>query len=205
MLGDPPARWALLVEGDDDEHVVRHLCNKHQQNISDLKIINKGGFDNLVKAIGPEYKASGRKVLGILVDANDDFSARWESIKDHLRNTGVNPPEKMQPEGTIIEGQPRIGIWIMPDNGSDGELEDFIQQLIPTDDPVWPLAKCYIDGIPDCARKFKQGKILRAMIHAWLATCKEPRKMGAAITANDLNASAPPAQQFIDWVQRLFR
>ena len=32
----------------------------------------------------------------------------------------------------------------------------------------------------------------------------EPRKMGAAIGAGDLDATAPLAVQFIDWVRRLF-
>ena len=36
----------------------------------------------------------------------------------------------------------------MPDNQSTGELEDFIQRLIPADDAVWPRAEGYIDGIP---------------------------------------------------------
>ena len=92
----------------------------------------------------------------------------------------------------------------MPDNGSAGELEDFVRRLLPAGDPVWPRAQRYIDDIPTAHREFTTGKILRAQIHTWLATRKEPRKMGVAIGAGDLNASHPLATQFVDWLRRLF-
>ena len=80
----------------------------------------------------------------------------------------------------------------------------FIQRLLPADDPVWPLAQRYIDDIPEAHRKFAAGKILRAKIHAWLATRAEPRKMGSAISRGDLNATDPLARRFVDWLRRLF-
>ena len=92
----------------------------------------------------------------------------------------------------------------MPDNGSSGELEDFIMRMIPADDPVWPRVKCYIDGIPEAEREFKLQKTQRARIHAWLAARKEPRKMGAAIGAGDLDTAAPIATDLIAWLRRLF-
>ena len=92
----------------------------------------------------------------------------------------------------------------MPDNGSAGELENFIERLIPAADPIWPRAQCYIDAIPVAERKFAPQKIFRAKIHAWLAARAEPRKMGAAIGAGDLNAKAPLAIHFTSWLQQLF-
>ena len=69
---------------------------------------------------------------------------------------------------------------------------------------MWPMAKRYIEGIPPDVRKFTPGKILRAKIHAWLAARREPRKMGAAIYAHDLNAAAPVAMMFTGWLRKLF-
>ena len=117
---------------------------------------------------------------------------------------GVNPPRHIVPGGAIVEHEPRVGIWLMPDNAVPGELEDFIQKLIPNGDPIWPMAQSYIDGIPAVERKFATNKILRAQVHAWLATLSEPRKMGAAIGTGDLHATAPLAEEFIDWLRRLF-
>ncbi|MCY4000928.1 MAG: hypothetical protein OXF84_09015 [Bacteroidetes bacterium] len=40
----------------------------------------------------------------------------------------------------------------MPDNESPGEIKNFISQLIPNNDPMWPLAEQYIDNIPTDTR-----------------------------------------------------
>ena len=203
MAGEVPARRVLLVEGPDDKHVVRHLRACYP-DMPELEIIDKKGFPNLKRAIGPEIKVSGRVALGILVDANRDLTQRWQAIAHRLRQAAVEAPMQMAPLGTIVESRPRVGIWLMPDNESAGELEDFIERLMPNGDPVWPRAQRYIDGIPAAERKFVGEKIMRARIHAWLAARAEPRKMGAAIGAGDLNLTAPLAITFTDWLRRLF-
>ena len=200
----PPPRL-LLVEGEDDKHVVRNLRDR-QPDMPHFDICDKGGFPNLKNSIGPEIKAPGRTALGILVDANDDLTARRQAIADCLgRAAAINlPPPPAAQAGSVVDGTPRVGVWLMPDNQSAGELEDFIQKLIPAGDPVWPRAETYIDDIPTDDRKFATEKMLRAQIHAWLATRAEPRKMGAAIGRGDLNATHPLATQFVDWLRRLF-
>lgn len=203
MAADLPPGRLLLVEGADDAHVVRHLCGR-QRDMPAFEISDKKGFPQLKDAIGPEIKVAGRIALGILVDANDDVDARWNAVGHQLRQAAVNPPVRTTAAGTVVEGKPRVGVWLMPDNGSAGELEHFIRRLLPADDPVWPRAQRYIDEIPAAHRKFATGKILRAKIHAWLATRQEPRKMGMAIGAGDLNAADPLATQFMDWLRRLF-
>lgn len=204
MAGELPPRRVLLVEGVDDRHVVRHLRDRHS-DVPQFEIIYKGGFPALVGAIGPEIKASGRLAVGILADANDNPAGRWQAIADRLRRTQVTPPARMETIGAIAEGRPRVGIWLMPDNGSAGELEDFVAKLIPDGDPVWPRARSYVDDIPVAERKFAAGKVLRARVHAWLAARAEPRLMGAAIGAGDLDAAAPLAKKFADWLRSVFR
>ena len=206
MAGEPH-RQALLVEGVDDKHVVRHLYEQRYQKPPAFGIIDKGGFPALKDSISPEIKSSNRTTLGILVDANDEPHNRWGEIAHQIKQAvdqAAVLPTAVEPTGTIVEVRPRVGIWLMPDNLSPGELEDFIEQLIPAGDPVWPRAQRYINDIPAAERKFKQEKILRAKIHAWLAVRKEPRKMGAAIGIGDLEATAPLAIRFTDWLQRLF-
>ncbi len=204
--GSSAADRVLLVEGRDDKHVVEHLCRFHQA-IAHFAVVEKDGIKELLKAISPEMKRSGRKAVGILVDANDDVEARWQAVTGRLKAQNLQPPRHPEPVGTIIDGSdgsPRVGIWLMPDNQSTGELEDFVQKMIPRDDVVWPLSEAYIDSIPAAERKFTQGKILRAKVHAWLATRDRPRLMGAAIHAGDLNLNEPNSERFASWLQRLF-
>ena len=121
-----------------------------------------------------------------------------------LSRADVTAPAEPDPAGTIIDGRPRIGIWLMPNNVSAGQVEEFVASMIPNDDPVWPRSEAYVDGIPVADRKFSTGKTLRAKVHSWLATRAEPRKMGAAIGARDLSVGAPDAVRLVDWLRRLF-
>lgn len=199
----------LLVEGVDNKHVVRHLCDHQDQpDMPVFDILDKNGFSNLSRAIGPEIKAPGRLAIGILADANDDPSARRQEIADKLRKAGIETPDWPEAPGGVVAagvvGRPRVGVWLMPDNRSQGELEDFVAQLIPAGDPVWPLAERYVSDIPPDARRFKPGKSLRARIHAWLATRAEPRKMGEALGVGDLDATAPLATTFAEWLRAVF-
>ena len=92
----------------------------------------------------------------------------------------------------------------MPDNTSAGELEDFVAQMIPTEDPVWPLSLSYIEGIPEADRKFSEKKKLRAQLYAWLAAREDPRRMGLAIRAQDLKVDGDLSKKFVAWLNELF-
>ena len=200
------SNYRLLVEGKDEYHVIKHLAG------SDLlgqmpEPVDCGGIDPLLEQISPAVAQSGLEVLGIIVDANSDIGSRWQSIRHRLGTRGIVLPQNPDPAGTIVaetEDSPRVGVWLMPNNQSPGELEDFISEMVPSGDPVWPLAYEYIRGIPSEHRKFATNKEMRARVHAWLATRADPRPMGTAITARDLDITAPLAVQFTDWLRRLF-
>ena len=200
-MDEPPK--VLLVEGRDDRHVVRHLQDRTSSALS-FDIQDKEGIDNLLRFIEPEIRVPGRAAVGIVVDANDDPDARWDAISHRLREAGVEPPEARPPDGTIVDGPPRVGVWLMPDNQRPGELEDFVQEMIPSGDPAWPLAKGYIRDIPKEARKFPATKTSRAELHAWLATREEPGRMGSAIGRGDLQTDGKLCSAFLKWIERLF-
>ncbi len=202
----------LLVEGQDDKHVVLQLCKFHQP-MPEFCILDKedeagkGGIEVLLRDIGLEILAPGRKAVGILVDANDDLDARWDAVSHRLRKENIEVPRTPEPTGTLIEGTsriPRVGIWLMPNNTSPGELENFVSEMIPDNDPVWPRSEDYIDGIPETDRKFTKKKILRAKLYAWLATREDPRQMGAAIGARDLHVDGTLSRAFANWLRQLF-
>ena len=198
-----PSENILLVEGQDDKHVVRHLCDRSQE-MPEFFTLDRVGLSQLLPAIGPEIKVSGRQAVGIVVDANSNLRSRWDEVVGRLEEVGIQPPDNPDPAGTIISGTPRIGIWVMPNNQSTGELEDFIQKMIPVEDPVWPMSNDYIEGIPNADRKFSGSKILKAKLYAWLATRKKPGRMGAAIGAGDLLVDNELSNTFVAWLRRLF-
>ena len=201
------ASHALLVEGNDDLHVVRHICIR--ASIPEFKIEPKGSVEELLESIPTEARVDGRSALGIMPDADDYPKGRWQAIGDRLRKAGIELPSFPQPEGVVIPGDPsaglpRVGVWMMPNNESLGELEDFLAEMIPKDDAVWPLAREYIDGIPPGHREFQEGKTLRAQVHAWLAARENPRQPGLAIKARDLAIGGPLCVRFTAWLRDLF-
>ena len=202
----------LLVEGQDDKHVVLHIIRRLGLDL-DIDIDDggaRGGYSNLRDRIDTTIDEPGVEAVGVMADANDDVTNRWASVTDaareseRLRLASIELPGKPEPEGMIVEGKPRISIWLMPDNQSPGELEDFVAKMIPPDDTVWRLAQKYIDGIPEADRRFAEGKTERAKVHAWLAAREDPRRMGAAIGAGDLDTGVPSCQSFAGWLRRLF-
>ena len=77
----------------------------------------------LLDSIEVEVDIPGRTVLGIVLDADDNPSARWQALTDRLNRLRQEDhfdlpelPAQPEPSGTIIEGRLRIGIWLMPDN-----------------------------------------------------------------------------------------
>ena len=198
----PPTKL-LLVEGVDDKHVVEHLRRVVAPDLA-FCCRSADGYDPLLKAIPLEMRPDDRRVLGILMDANANVADRWRAIGNRLRGENVQLPDQPEERGTIIEGDLRVGVWLMPDNSTQGELENFVAELVPRRDPVWPLAEQYIDSIPSEARQFSSSKETRAKLHAWLATRERPRQMGTAISAGWLDATAPAATGFANWLTALF-
>ena len=220
---DPAAARLLLVEGQDDKHVLWQICRKDsvafsvrwegydmsvtlRSTAAAFAILEKGNSHAVLEAIETEIFSRGRQALGIVVDADRQPEQRWEELKDAFP-AAVPLPDAPDPAGIVLPeqlGQPRIGVWMMPDNRSPGELEDFVKQMIPPAAPVWAAAQRYIDDIQPDDRKFAPEKTDKAKLYAWLSTLKEPARMGAAIGDGDLQTTGPLCQTFVHWLQRLF-
>lgn len=195
---------ALLVEGQRDKYVVKEILKRHQINLP-FEIIVKNNIDQLLDGIVPEILASRSRSVGILADANDDLSRRWSEIRDRVHDGGIELPGNPDQLGCIVEtnGKPRIGVWLMPDNTSTGELEDFVAAMIPAGDEVWPLSKVYISTISEPV--FTEKKRVRAQLYAWLATRKNPKHISTAIEDKDLEVNGDLCQLLIAWLNGLFR
>ena len=204
------ARRVLLVEGTDDEHVLKHVCgNRGLPHFDQVK--SYGGADALLEAVPPELRASNEPgdIVGLVVDADTDLDARWQSIRDRLTEIGYpNVPAAPDPAGTVLDPPagsllPRTGVWLMPDNSTPGILEDFLQFLVPAPDALLDHVKASVDSIPD--RRFSLNDEPKAVIHTWLAWQKEPgRPYGTAITARYLDPDVPQVDVLAAWLRRLF-
>jgi len=198
----------LLVEGSADSHVVYHLA-QHYHIQGRFAIRPKEGVEQLIATLDVELLASGLERLGIVVDADTDLAARWQSLRDALIRAGYTGlPADPTPQGTIVrqDGLPVVGIWIMPDNTLPaGMLEHFVGFLVPEEDRLWGRAGKCVEDIPEPDRRFPIQHQAKAHVHTWLAWQEEPGKpMGQAITKRYLDADALHARQFVEWLCQLF-
>jgi hypothetical protein len=188
--------------------VVYHLSNHAAIPRETFEVKNTNGYDNLIETLEGLFVGSELERLGIIVDADVDVRARWESVRNKLRDIGyTRTPEMPDAQGSIIyeEGKPTVGIWIMPDNQLPGMIEDFIALLIPQPDSLWIRVQNCVDQLPENERRFSPGHLAKVYIHTWLAWQEEPgTPMGHAITKRYLDANLPTGQSFIGWLTRLF-
>ncbi len=196
----------LLVEGQSDCNFVSQFRDKLNLGL-EFDIDDKGGLPRLLEAVYSEVVTSGRDVVGLMVDADHDDNPSWPKLKARLAESGIEVPEQPQSNGIVVaatDTRPRIGVWLMPDNRSTGELENFVIDMIDEDDLIWPKAVEYIDKIPRDERKFNERKTDRAKLYAWLAARKNPPHIGSAVRAGDLDADTDHCKSFAGWLERLF-
>lgn len=206
-----PAKKILLVEGPDDEHVLKHICgNRGVPRLDDVK--SHGGVDKLLESVPVRLKASeDGDIVGVVVDADTDLAARWLSLRGLLIRLGYSGvPENPTANGTIIDPPvgvllPRVGFWIMPDNQQKGILEDFLRFLVPDGSLLFEQVKTSVASIPVAEVRFTKLAEPKALIHTWLAWQEEPGKpMGTAITARYLDANVVQVDALVSWLNRLF-
>jgi hypothetical protein len=204
----------LLVEGNDDFHVVHALFQKYNVPVRNLENPTGGSFsvkdcmgiDKLIEQIPVQLK--NLQKLGLIIDADSDIDKRWQSLKDILKNNGYTLPEFPNVDGTIIKQHDKvIGIWLMPNNNHNGMIEDFMRFLIPNNDKLLDKAEKVLSEI-------EKGEInnynlihkSKALIHTWLAWQEAPgTPLGKAITARYLaTENSAISDRFINWVSQLF-
>lgn len=164
--------------------------------------------DEVLSSFFTQLRAPGIERFGIVVDANGEAEARWDSIRATLAAEGYEEvPRLLDPDGMVVRATPHrplFGAWIMPDNGSPGALEDFVARLVPVDDPLWERAAEAVDAIPEALRRFPLARRSKAHMHTWLAWQEHPGSpMGQAITKGDLDGRAAHASSYIMWLRRL--
>lgn len=170
----------LLVEDKENQHVIAPLLNarnyqcanptpkgKNQVSLtidhptglrSSLTIKVLDGVQDIIFKMATEAKASNLSCLGIIIDADDDMQQRWLQVRTKLTESlkCLEVPLELPKQGGFFQSPlgPRIGVWIMPDNRSQGMIEHYITTLIPKNDPVLPLVDKFLDSIPLEIRPF---------------------------------------------------
>lgn len=207
----------LLVEGRDEQRLIPELIEQNgidwgetrEQSIVDIEEFN--GIDNLLKpgVIEAELKASGLKHIGIIVDADEDLSARWQAVRNRcLKEFSSQLPETLPKGGLVIENESglRLGVWIMPDNLNKGMLETFLTYLVPDDgDVVYQKVLKSVSEAKAIGAPYSKSHEDKARIHTWLAWQEPPgRQLHQAVIERILDARSERSKPFVEWFRKLY-
>ena len=200
----------LLVEGDNDCHVVMALCAAH--NVPETFGIYQCGSDvGVLKRLNALIvRPNPPQVIGVMLDAdNPSLGGRWDSIKSKLKNNNYSYALSTAPDadGTIIDSavdEPRLGFGLMPNNQDSGMLEDFCAELAEPTSLLF-ARECVEQAYGRNVTTFKGVHRSKAVIHTYLAWHDEPGyPLGKAITRQALRPHTDVAVRFTNWLIRLF-
>jgi len=166
----------IAVEGQDEVHFLNKLLKK--MKIQEVEVREVGGVDKLPKKIPALVRTRGFsdvEVFAIIRDAdNKNAESAFRSVKNLLANEELLKPGKLPDKpGQFSNGNPRIGIFIMPDNSSQGMLEDLCLQSVKDH----PVKEC-VDDFIKCTEKRvdtskKPRNLAKAKVQAFLAVMPE--------------------------------
>lgn len=202
----------LLVEGKTDQHVVWALCG-HYKVTENFDVKDCDGITKLMEVLKMTLtNPSHLKTIGIILDADNDLAARLDQIRNIVKPLGYTIPKVLPTKGLICTSpdsiNPRLGVWLMPDNVNLGMVEDFALSLVPQNDSLINEAESILQRIEQVGiQKYIPKHRSKAKIHTYLAWQDEPgAPIGQSITKRVLDPNHPIAQTFVqNWLVPLFQ
>jgi hypothetical protein len=137
-------RKVLVVEGNDEINFFGALLN--HMGISGVDVREVGGKEQFKKKMPALVKTtgfSGVEIIAIIQDADDDAGSTTQRIKDVLKRNGLEPPYG---HGKFSHGNPRVGIFIVPDGSGKGMLEDLCLSTVKRH-PAMPCVELFVQCV----------------------------------------------------------
>lgn len=220
----PSSENLLLVEGESDKRFFETVCAlrklRASVHVAPPREVggrgnNKQGLIDLLPTILDQLADGSVKRLAIVVDADYlahsglGFARTFLKIETALNGSGFacakNPP---QHSGLIFrnpDGLADVGAWIMPNNRSDGSLEDFLHGCIsPGEQSLFQRARATVKALPD--PRFSATHVGKAELATWLAWQKDPgRAAHHALEEGRFDAAGPSFAGLTGWLARVFK
>jgi hypothetical protein len=211
----------LLVEGATERRAIPELveANGVIWEISPKTPIvfiddYAGGDTKVVKptVISNELNVASRKALGLIIDADNNCTDRWQSVKNACLKFIPDLPQDIPPQGLVHDtfkknGKPvKFGVWIMPDNKTSGMLETFLAYLIKNEsEALWQYSQQVVSEAKNKGADYKLSHVDKANIHTWLAWQDEPgNQLHIAVKKKVLDPQHPKAEVFVNWFKTLY-
>ncbi|QLO16959.1 hypothetical protein HV183_26570 (plasmid) [Citrobacter freundii] len=220
----------LLVEGSNDKAFFERVCKKHGLNYTvqvsnpvDFVPSSQGGFNskqgviNSLTTLLPllEDEDSSINKIAIILDAditgsnNGGFSSTISQIEvkagefKYNNHSHCNPGVELKHSDKNMHS---LGVWIMPDNKSDGAIEHWIKdKIIESERKLFEHACDIVSKLP--VTKFSDSSIAKAELATWLSWQNQPGRT-VAYTLKDgnelIDINDIKYKNLIDWLKAFF-
>jgi hypothetical protein len=195
---------AKLVVGEGADEVRFFTSLLTHLGITDVQVMDYQGKQRLsgyvqTLLVRPDF----RQVLSLAItrDADDNAAAAFGSVCSALQNARlVVPPGP----AAIVAGNPRVGIFILPDNQSNGMLEHLCLNAAQAD-PATPCLDDYFHCVLRMAQRQPDPReAAKARVHAWLASHPQPDlRLGEAAEKGYWPWTSPAFQPLIQFLRAL--
>ncbi|HEX3940634.1 MAG TPA: DUF3226 domain-containing protein, partial [Acidobacteriaceae bacterium] len=172
----------LIVEGPDDLFVIVKLMKAfvdwpegpNSKASAPVYIHNGNGAPEILKEeyLSVFLKNAALQIGGVVLDADSDPRSRYQRIRTLCISQFPSLPADLPAEGLVVDNEraKRLGIWIMPDNGSAGSLETFLKWLVPDQNEAsWKLAEESVNSARSCGCPYRTAHLEKANLYTWLA------------------------------------
>lgn len=181
----------LLVEGDHDKIIFSKLLEF--LGLDDFQVVSANGkeaFSPLLRLIITDDRFNDLNAIGIIRDADNDFNGAFRSIQGAFRKASLTVPDRPL---TFTESKPKNGIFIMPDNNTNGDLESlFLDSVVQ--EPVMECVDQYFDCLENLTGN-EHPKPTKAKVQVYLASKPE----------GDLHLARAAQKDYWDWENEVFQ
>jgi hypothetical protein len=181
----------------------------HQAEQWPVFIESAGGVDKVLNvSLTAAIKAAHVTNFGVVLDADDYAAGRYQRIQQLCSALFPSMPVTLPVEGLVVDnGEKRFGVWLMPDNQAQGDLETFLRFLVPDSQArTWTLACDSVDRSRHLGAAWRDPHQAKARLYTWLAWQDQPgQSPGIALTARILDPKSNLAAPFVAWFRDLYQ
>ena len=193
----------LLVEGKDEVNLFDALMKHCLDAEPPVQVIDAGGKDQFPKNLRVLHTLArarpSLRAIGVVRDADEDASAAFQSVCDHLRNVGYQPPPV---HAGFSDTEPAIGVFIVPDGEAPGAVETLCRRSKVDDD----VSGC-VDEYMRCLHEhgaMRSTNDDKTFAHAYLAAMGDPvARVGEGATQGVWDFGSPVFSELSGFLRRL--
>jgi hypothetical protein len=200
---EPITKKKLLVVEGNDEKIFFKALFKHMAKENIVDIHDVAGKDKFKTEMPTFMKTPGFndvEAIAVVRDADDSCKSAFESVKGILKENKFLPPRK---PGEFSQGNPKVGVFIMPDNKNSGMLEDLCLDTVK-DEEGMECVNLFIDCANRLEKPPKNKDIPKVKAQAFLAIMPEvPHRLGIGAKKGYWDFDSAPLEPLKNFLSEL--